>query len=128
MPRYKREKKEICQRCGRWFRHRSSYAYYCEPCRPLVKLERSRAWEAAHPERVKAKAKAWRQANPERLKHLQRLSYRRHASEANARSRRYYAANAETLRAKKRAKDAAKLAAIRQRLRKLTSPSRREKS
>ena len=53
-----------CARCGQSFQKTSNRSLYCLDCRRALDNERTRAYGARHPERLRVARRKWREANP----------------------------------------------------------------
>ena len=111
----RKEKKAKCQRCGKWFRHRSTYAYRCAGCRILHKQEQAAQWKRDNAEKSKAYGKAWRGKHRNRNKELQARWLKRNPEKTREYNQRAYWKNVEKSRADAKRRRDDKKARIRER-------------
>ena len=76
-----------CTVCGAYFLPNGANAKYCSDCRAVVRraqcLAAAKRWQAAHPDKVRAKKRKWYAENPEKVR---------------AKKRKWYAENPEKVR------------------------------
>jgi len=61
-----------CTVCGAYFFPNGTNAKYCSDCRAVVRraqcLAAAKRWQAAHPDKVRAKKRKWYAENPEKVR------------------------------------------------------------